>query len=63
MSTNPNRFWVIGGQFRDMTFTTIREPALSGPFGTHRDAMDEWRKLSALSSASALTRYMITAEG
>jgi hypothetical protein len=63
MNTNSNRFWVIGVQFRDMTFTAIREPALSGPFPTHRDAMDEWRRLSAATSASALTRFMITAEG
>lgn len=62
MNVNQNRFWVIGGRFRDMTFSDVNEPALFGPFDSHRDAFDVWRRMTAASTANALTRYMIAAE-
>jgi hypothetical protein len=56
------RFWVIGGEFRDMQFSALHHPQIHGPYTERRDAFDEWRRLTAASTARATVRFHITAE-
>lgn len=59
----PSRYWVIGGQYQDTGFQHMTSaPLVSGPYKNRNDAYDEWRRLTAKTTAQALLRFCIAAE-
>ena len=60
-------YWVVGGSYRDVSFTTLDEGAgeLYGPFGSYGDAVSRWREVAATSRPRATVRYsvVVTAAG
>lgn len=59
-----NRFWVIGGEYRDAGFTALvpGTESMAGPYSDVRRARTEWERLSRTPRATAYTRYAIAAE-
>jgi hypothetical protein len=58
------RFWVIGGEYRDCAFSKI-EPGtekISGPFGDELHARMEWQRLTFRDKCGATERYTIAIE-
>jgi len=58
------RFWVIGGEYRDCAFSEI-EPGterVSGPFGDELKARMEWQRLTFRDHCGATERYVIATE-
>lgn len=60
-----DRFWVVGGKYRDMSFADLipGSESLYGPFRTRRDAEDAWRRVSERHRSQCLARFVIAAEG
>jgi hypothetical protein len=58
------QFWVVGGPFRDMTFSSLKEGGaeLYGPFRSYREAHDCWRERAETTRAIATTRYTVVAD-
>lgn len=59
------RYWVIGGEYADTTFTKVvggREERL-GPFATYDDAKATWQHRAWATVDSATHRYRIEEEG
>lgn len=58
------RFWVVGGEYDDLTFTTLVRGGqrLSGPYKNRDDARDAWRAMAFASTAAANTRFSIVEE-
>ena len=58
------RYWVIGGEYRDCAFREI-EPGtetMSGPFHNESRARTEWQRLTFRDNIPATTRYAIAVE-
>jgi hypothetical protein len=58
------KFYVVGGEYSDTSFTTIasgREEQRFGPYG-EREARDIWRGLTGQTVDNALVRYRIRPE-
>ena len=54
------RFWVIGGEYRDCDFRQLCEDCRAfGPFGSYGEAEEVWRERSTESRPVALMRYSI----
>ncbi len=60
----PRRFWVIGGEYVDMSFAQLVEGThrLIGPFQGNEDAYRAWRALAFATSAQATVRFFIVEE-
>lgn len=65
ISMSEQRFYVVGGEYADTSFTT---PAPGtkldtyGPFGTEREAKVRWRELTGQSIDNAMVRYFLTSD-
>lgn len=60
-----NRFWVVGGRYRDTRFSTLAEGAREeryGPFPRYEDAKTEWQNRSWSQVDDCLVRYRIVEE-
>jgi hypothetical protein len=58
------RYWVIGGEYRDCAFREI-EPGterVCGPFGDELKARMEWQRLTFRDKCAATERYTIAIE-
>ncbi len=58
----PRKFWVIGGEYADTSFTRIqtgKELEVYGPFGEWEGALGFWRGLTSKSVDDAQVRYDI----
>ena len=59
-------YWVVGGNFRDVSFAALSEGTaeLFGPFASYADAYKRWRDCATSTRSRALTRYtiLVTAE-
>jgi hypothetical protein len=58
----PQRYWVVGGEYTDTDFTTIRDgqdEERHGPFDSLEAARKEWAGLSMAQVDNALVRYRI----
>ena len=58
------RFWVIGGDYRDCRFDEIvpGTEEISGPFANALRARTEWQRLTFRDRLGATKRYVITHE-
>lgn len=58
------RYWVIGGNYRDLDFTALRDgtETLIGPFDREEDARSEWKRVSFANKSTATARYAIVSE-
>jgi hypothetical protein len=58
------RFWVVGGDYTCMGFTSLRDGSqqVVGPFDDRAQAHAAWRRLSEESRSRATARYAITSE-
>ena len=59
------RYWVIGGDYRDCLFDEIvpGTEEISGPFPSPTRARTEWQRLTFRDRLGATKRYVITHEG
>jgi hypothetical protein len=57
------QFWVIGGDYRDHSFTHVIDGTLqvAGPFADRAEATRVWREHAHASRYRATTRYTIAA--
>lgn len=56
------QYWVIGGEYTDTDFKTIRdggEEQRIGPFSSYEDARDEWKSRSMAAIDDAYSRFRI----
>lgn len=58
------RFWVIGGEYRDCRFDEVvpGTEEISGPFPNPVRARTEWQRLTFRDRGGATTRYTICVE-
>lgn len=58
------RYWVIGGNYRDLEFKTLRDgtETILGPFESEEDARYEWKRVSFEHKSTATARFAIVAE-
>lgn len=58
------RYWVIGGEYRDCAFDEIQPGTerISGPFGDELKARMEWQRLTFRDNCAATERYTIAIE-
>jgi len=58
------RYWVIGGNYRDLDFSALRDGTemLLGPFEREEDAKSEWKRVSFENKSTATARFAIVAE-
>ena len=58
------RYWVIGGEYRDCLFDEVvpGTEEISGPFPDPTRARTEWQRLTFRDRLGATTRYVITHE-
>jgi hypothetical protein len=55
-------YWVIGGEFADLSFTTLAPDAREerhGPFATYKDAYDVWQTRARATMDDAMIRFRI----
>jgi hypothetical protein len=54
-------YWVVGGSYRDATFTSIPEGRgeVYGPFASYNDALQSWRERNARTRPEATRRYSV----
>jgi hypothetical protein len=54
-------YWVVGGDYRDATFTDIEEgkSEVYGPFLSYEDALADWREKNADTRPLATRRYSV----
>jgi hypothetical protein len=54
-------FWVVGGRYRDTSFTDLEEGAAEayGPFARYDDALRTWSSHSSRTRAYASVRYSV----
>jgi hypothetical protein len=60
----PQRYWVVGGEYRDCAFRQLKEGTekVSGPFHDGLHARMEWQRLTFRDGCAATERYAICAE-
>jgi hypothetical protein len=58
------RFWVVGGEYSCLAFTTLKNgaPQVMGPYQTREEARDAWRRISDETRSCATARYAIATE-
>ena len=58
------RYWVIGGEYRDCLFDEVvpGTEEILGPFPDQVRARTEWQRLTFRDRLAATTRYVITHE-
>ena len=55
-------FWVVGGEYADLTFTTLVKDATlerHGPFATYHDAYEVWQARARATIDDAMIRFRI----
>jgi hypothetical protein len=53
-------YWVIGGEYRDISFRELRSDAEAfGPYDSHDQALRIWRARNEASKSAGLVRYRI----
>ncbi|QDP19576.1 DUF4170 domain-containing protein [Sphingomonas xanthus] len=62
--TMGQRYWIVGGDYRDCRFDeiTMGTEEVSGPFANLERARTEWTRLSFRDRLCATKRYVITQE-
>jgi hypothetical protein len=58
-------YWVVGGEYTDVTFTTLRPGTTLGrygPFPNYEAARKEWHARTMQTIDNALIRYRIVSE-
>lgn len=57
------KFWVVGGEYTNTNFDTIKPEtgSVAGPYFRREEAMAEWKRLTEAPHA-ALVRYTIAEE-
>ncbi len=56
------RFWVIGGEYSCMAFTSLKDGKMMGPYETRDEAQAAWKQVSNATRSSATARYSIASE-
>ena len=58
------RFWVIGGEYSDLQFRTLKTGAADvlGPFASREEARLAWRRASEETRSCATAKYAIASE-
>jgi len=64
MTTETERYWVVGGEYSSTTFHSLKSgrPDVFGPFKTREEARAQWKRLSEQTRSCATAKYAITAE-
>jgi hypothetical protein len=64
MTTPCRKFWIIGGEYHDVSFQRLIDgtQSLAGPFTTYEHALGEWRRLAETTRCNAHHRYVIAHE-
>lgn len=64
MTTETERYWVVGGEFSSTTFHSLKNgrPDVFGPFKTREEARAAWKRVSEQTRSCATAKYAITAE-
>jgi hypothetical protein len=64
MKMTKERFWVVGGDYTCMSFTSLKDGSqqVVGPFDDRAQAQAAWLQLSEESRSRATARYAITSE-
>ncbi len=64
MTTETERYWVVGGEYSSTTFHSLKsgQPDVFGPFKTREEARATWKRLSEETRSCATAKYAITAE-
>ncbi|MCP4309401.1 MAG: hypothetical protein GY788_31920 [bacterium] len=54
-------YWVVGGRYRDISFTALTDGGAEayGPFTRYDDALRSWSDCNAETRAQAAVRYSI----
>jgi hypothetical protein len=62
--TMNQQFWVIGGTYRDLTFSQLIDGTsrVEGPFQTYEAAQRVWRECTQASRSEACTRFTIAGQ-
>jgi len=57
---NMQEYWVVGGRYRDLSFSTLEEtPEAYGPFDRYEEARRAWSEQSTRTRSTASVRYSI----
>ena len=59
------RYWVVGGEYRDLSFTTLAPNAGEerlGPFATYHEAFEAWQARARATIDDAMVRFRIVEE-
>jgi hypothetical protein len=59
------RYWVVGGEYRDLTFREIvpgKTEERLGPFSTYAEAHKEWARRAWATVDDALVRFRIVSD-
>jgi hypothetical protein len=64
MTTIPCKFWIIGGEYDDVSFERLIDgtQSLAGPYPSYERALGEWRRLAESTRCNAHHRYVIAHE-
>ncbi|MCP4380265.1 MAG: DUF4170 domain-containing protein [Hyphomicrobiales bacterium] len=59
--TMQQEYWVVGGRYRDTSFTTLAEDGVEayGPFAGYDEALKSWSDRNDGTRAQAAVRYSI----
>jgi hypothetical protein len=63
-TTMPERFWIIGGEFRDTSFAELvaGTERLLGPYANRDAALRAWRGLADETKSLCTARFTVVAE-
>ena len=59
------RFWVVGGEYADLSFTALAPGAAEerlGPFATYHEAFEVWQARARATVDDAMVRFRIVEE-
>ncbi|HEX2527722.1 MAG TPA: hypothetical protein VHL31_15675 [Geminicoccus sp.] len=58
------KFWIIGGEYADISFGAViaGTESVAGPFSTYGLALEQWRRLAEANRGNAHHRYVIAQE-
>lgn len=58
-----SEFWVVGGRYRDTSFTRLEEGGAEayGPFAIYEEALQSWSDRNRTTRSLAAVRYSIVA--
>jgi len=62
---NTSKFWIVGGEFTDMHFTSVVDGThrVFGPFTSYEEARRAWHDRTQETRCQALVRFTIAQEG